>query len=164
MSSLAPNPTTPASALSGLSLTTPPPSPPSVLLPISARARALLRVTTHGVAALTGREKERDVIQVFIRSLISSSPAIEKPSLYISGSPGSGKTALVTSILREMRSELDHADTAVIALNCMALGSVDALWTRLMEAFEENPTKSRTKAKANPDTCFRRLLSGKSRR
>lgn len=166
-SHLRPNLTTPASAISGLSLTTPPPSPPSILLPISARARALLRVTSNSASSITGREKERNVIQDFVRSLIGSNSEIEKSSLYISGSPGSGKTALVASILRNLRSELDNADVTVVTLNCMALGSIDALWVRLSEAFEEvqaSPTKTRTKAKTTPDECFRRLLSGKHRR
>jgi cell division control protein 6 len=54
-------------------------------------------------------------------------------SLYISGTPGTGKTALVNSVLRSLEQSEGTSDLRVISINCMALRSVDALWDRLYE-------------------------------
>lgn len=51
-------------------------------------------------------------------------------TLYISGSPGTGKTALVNSVLRDLESE---PGLKVVSVNCMALNNVDALWDHLLD-------------------------------
>ena len=53
-------------------------------------------------------------------------------TLYISGSPGTGKTALVNSVLRDLETE---SRPKIMFINCMALNNVDALWDRLLEEF-----------------------------
>ena len=54
-------------------------------------------------------------------------------TLYISGSPGTGKTALVNSVLRDLEHESGQSRLRVVAMNCMALNSLDEFWDRLLE-------------------------------
>jgi cell division control protein 6 len=75
---------------------------------------------------MAGRDKERDVINAFI----SSFDGDDVPTtLYVSGSPGTGKTALVNSCL----GALESSGVKIISINCMALKCVDALWERVLE-------------------------------
>ncbi|KAL0576301.1 AAA ATPase [Marasmius crinis-equi] len=124
-------PTTPATAISQLSLATPPPTPP-VLLPIHARVRTLLRSTCNDIHELPGREKERSAITEFIHTFLGiCDTQNDFSTLFVSGAPGTGKTALVNSIIQSLDQELHGVRT--ITLNCMALGGMDALWDRLVE-------------------------------
>ncbi|KAJ7282967.1 hypothetical protein C8J57DRAFT_1219121 [Mycena rebaudengoi] len=82
-------------------------------------------------ADMAGRDSERAAISAFFSSLETEADLVEYTSLYISGSPGTGKTALVNS---------------VISINCMALNSVDALWERLVEELGGTSDKKRKTA------------------
>jgi len=55
-------------------------------------------------------------------------------NLYISGSPGCGKTALVNSILSELSPEA--TGIKIIFINCMALNDLDGLWERMSEELD----------------------------
>lgn len=154
-------PATPTAELSDLAIATPPPTPPTVLLPIHARARALLRPTCNNTGILVaGRDSERAVIRDYLTSFLASDSLnrdAEVTSLYISGSPGTGKTALVDSILRS----LPTSDIRLVMVNCMALGSIEALWERLAEEFQACNTRkisSRAK-KGNGRELVEALLS-----
>jgi cell division control protein 6 len=139
------SPATPTSEISHLAIVTPPPTPPTSLLSLHARARALLRSTCNNDATeVAGRDAERAVIQQFLTSFLGCSVTDDEQStsLYISGSPGSGKTALVNSILRSL-----NTDAKVIFINCMALNSVEALWDRLLEELQDG---SKRKAAGKP--------------
>jgi cell division control protein 6 len=135
---------TPATAsttasFSHLTLSTPPPTPPTSLLPIHSRVRALLRPTCNATVHIAGRDDERARIQDFLSSFLNAPKGTDCNStttLYISGSPGSGKTALVNSILCDFESESTSIN--VISVNCMALNSIDTLWDRLLEQLEAN--------------------------
>jgi len=48
--------------------------------------------------------------------------------------PGTGKTALVNSILHDTDAEL--SPIKVIFINCMALSGIEALWDRLLEQLQ----------------------------
>lgn len=135
------SPATPTSEISHLAIVTPPSTPPSSLLSLHARARALLRSTcNNNDTEVAGRDAERGVIQQFISSFLDSSAIDEQPtSLYISGSPGSGKTALVNSVIRSL-----DTNAKVISINCMALNSLDALWERLLEDLQQDPKRKGT--------------------
>ncbi|KAJ6594225.1 P-loop containing nucleoside triphosphate hydrolase protein [Mycena capillaripes] len=136
-------PATPTAEIAQLTLTTPPPTPPNSLLPIHARARALLRATCNSSATdMAGRDSERAAISSFFASLIDQADVVEHTSLYISGSPGTGKTALVNSVLRT----LDVNHVKVVTINCMALNSVDVLWERLIEELGATAEKKRKTA------------------
>ncbi|KAJ7072037.1 P-loop containing nucleoside triphosphate hydrolase protein [Mycena amicta] len=125
-----------------LSLATPPPTPPSALLPIHVQARALLRATCNSPATdMAAREEERTLVTEFFASLLNGGQA-PHTSLYISGSPGTGKTALVNSVLRALSPD----QVKVITINCMALNSVDVLWDRLTEELGGNTNKKRKTA------------------
>jgi cell division control protein 6 len=140
-----PSPSTPTSEILHLAIATPPPTPPTALLSLHARVRALLRSTCNNDDTdVAGRDAERAVIQQFLTSFLDGLAMDDEhpTSLYISGSPGSGKTALVNSILRSL-----NTDAKVIFINCMALNSVDALWERLLEELHEG---SKRKAVGKP--------------
>lgn len=125
---------TPASSLSLLSLATPPPTPPTSLLPIHVRARALLRPTCNDSPQFAGRSTERQKIESFLISFLADQIDSEAPStLYVSGSPGTGKTALVNAVLAAMEAKLQAKGTRVLSVNCMALAGVDAVWQRLAD-------------------------------
>ncbi|NXD87005.1 CDC6 protein, partial [Halcyon senegalensis] len=67
---------------------------------------------------LHSREKEMGIIRQFLREHICG----RRPgSLYISGAPGTGKTACLSRILLDCKDEL--AGSKTIVLNCMALSS-----------------------------------------
>lgn len=86
---------------------------------------------------MTGREKERETIEAFIHGIDNPSkdgPA-SKRILYISGSPGSGKTALINTLLE---GTLFEDDVKIIYINCMANSEVDAIWDRVYEGLELN--------------------------
>ncbi|PVF95623.1 hypothetical protein CPB86DRAFT_808098 [Serendipita vermifera] len=90
---------TPVIELGNLQLATPPVTPSktnsSKTTPY-AEARALLRTSSSASSAgtLTGRDAERTIITEFLAGS-------ENTCLYISGTPGTGKTALVNDILKE---------------------------------------------------------------
>lgn len=151
-----------------IALATPPSTPPHALQPICARARALLRPTCNGPAPLSGRSNERDQIIAFIEPFLATSDKTnEHAVLYISGSPGTGKTAMVTAVFDNMRTQLETAEVVTVVINCMALNSVDALWDRLKDEFQdaEAKTKKGTKAKKLKESsldALKRLFASRS--
>ncbi|KAF5348658.1 hypothetical protein D9758_006786 [Tetrapyrgos nigripes] len=128
-----PDISTPTTGFSHLTLSTPPPTPPS-LLPLHVRVRAVLRSTCNDTNSLPGRDKERAIISEFLTNFLDSSANNECFSLYVSGTPGSGKTALVNSVLSAFESEAD--DVKIITVNCMALKDIEALWERVIEELD----------------------------
>ncbi|KAI0066233.1 P-loop containing nucleoside triphosphate hydrolase protein [Artomyces pyxidatus] len=128
-------PNTPATALSRMSLQTPP-ATPSTSLPLHTRARGLLRATCNSTADIAGRSAERNIILDFVTAFIGSRPSNDeefRPVLYISGSPGCGKTALVNAILTSLEVQMLENEVNVALVNCMALNGLDAVWDRLLE-------------------------------
>lgn len=165
-SDLLSTPTTPVTTLSHLSLVTPPPSPPSALIPLHVRVRALLRLTCSSVVDIAGRHDEREVIRKFIADFFPSDRATsnEHSALYISGSPGTGKTALVNAVLHTLQADLEAHHATVLSVNCMALNGVDGVWERLAEdlsADVKHPKKDRKsrKLKETPNQVVKRLLT-----
>lgn len=151
---------TPSTTLSHLALATPPPTPPSVLVPIYARARALLRSTSNGTSPLSGRATERALISEFIASFFdeTESPAsVQYTSLYISGSPGTGKTVFVNSVISET---VIPPTFMVVTVNCMALNDLDSLWSRLVDEFSSTKAKAR---KGGVDGVYQLLSTSRSK-
>ncbi|KAF8812914.1 P-loop containing nucleoside triphosphate hydrolase protein [Phlegmacium glaucopus] len=154
-------PATPTSNLVELTLT-PPPSPPVSLLPIHARVRALLRSTCNNTSSqIAGRDTERTSLLKFLTSFIDGTPTDHDPdptSMFISGAPGTGKTALVNAVIRDLSAKNDHVQ--VVFINCMALKSVDALWERIIEDLVTAPKKKSTaNRKTNAYDRLKTLLS-----
>ncbi|KAF5351649.1 hypothetical protein D9756_007735 [Leucocoprinus leucothites] len=131
------------------SFATPPPTP--VSLPLHTRARTLLRATCNSADnEIAGRDTERGIIRDFISSFVDDSTmdTDDAPAtLYISGSPGCGKTALINSVLGHLNPEANGVK--IIFINCMALNDLDALWERMFEELDaarkqkSSPSKSR---------------------
>ena len=92
---------------------------------------------------------ERDVITGFVREDDVDSSIT---TLYISGSPGTGKTALVNSVLCDFEGL-----TRILSINCMALNSVDELWDRIMEELGDGEKKARGR-KANGREAVLKVL------
>ncbi|KAL5524143.1 hypothetical protein ACEPAG_8316 [Sanghuangporus baumii] len=143
-------PRTPSSVFDSFSVSrpsTPPPSPPTSV-PLHVRVRGLLRTTSDSAysMSLEGREAERAVIESFLHSLDSDSDVTESV-LYVSGSPGTGKTALVNSIIASAKVA---DDVKVIFINCMAITGMDALWEKLAEELFAAPIRGRGSGKKIP--------------
>lgn len=144
---------TPSRKLSKLSFATPPNTPRASL---QSRARALLRSTTDSFNVI-GRASERKFVSDFLQSFIDHKPSPSKSantSLYISGSPGTGKTALVLSVLSTTQD--DAVRTAYI--NCMGLKEINVLWGRVLPALGEPSTSNKGKAAASALHRFEQKL------
>uniref|UniRef100_A0A670ZE44 Cell division control protein n=1 Tax=Pseudonaja textilis TaxID=8673 RepID=A0A670ZE44_PSETE len=77
---------------------------------------------------LLAREKETGILQQFLLEHICR----KKPgSLYISGAPGTGKTACLNRALLDLKTELTGIQITV--LNCMALKSSQAVFPAIAE-------------------------------
>uniref|UniRef100_A0A8B9DRY9 Cell division cycle 6 n=1 Tax=Anser cygnoides TaxID=8845 RepID=A0A8B9DRY9_ANSCY len=72
---------------------------------------------------LQGREREAGAIRQFLREHLG---ARRPGSLYISGAPGTGKTACLSCVLRDCQDEL--AGSRTVVLNCMALSTPHAVF------------------------------------
>jgi len=109
------------------------------------------------MSPLSGRATERALISEFITSFVdgAKNPApVQCTSLYISGSPGTGKTAVVNSVISESAIPPTFA---VITINCMALNDVEFLWSRLAD--ELSSTKVKTKKAAKGIDAVNQILS-----
>jgi cell division control protein 6 len=109
------------------------------------------------MSPLSGRATERALISEFIASFAGETKnpsSTQYTSLYISGSPGTGKTAFVNSIISESAMP---ATFRVVTVNCMALNDVGFLWSRLVD--ELSPTKITAKKAAKSVDGVRQLLS-----
>ncbi|XP_070843432.1 cell division control protein 6 homolog [Chaetodon trifascialis] len=77
---------------------------------------------------LLSREAERASIRSFLEEkVLQGLPG----SLYISGAPGTGKTACLNCVLQDMKNELSSVQTVVV--NCMTLRSSHAIFPLLAD-------------------------------
>ena len=91
----------------------------------------------------------------FLEPFFSGASDSDSPtSLYISGSPGTGKTALVTSTLAKMKTN----DVRTAHINCMGLKDVDNLRSRVLVALGEPGISGKTKT--SHFRQFERKLTG----
>ncbi|XP_036889398.1 cell division control protein 6 homolog [Sturnira hondurensis] len=90
--------------------------------------QAKLVLNTAVPDRLPAREKEMDVIRNFLREHICGGKA---GSLYLSGAPGTGKTACLSRILQDLKKELKAFKT--IVLNCMSLRSAQAVFLAIAQ-------------------------------
>lgn len=85
--------------------------------------KAFLRLSTSPKQTIVGREEET----IALRAYLADQNSIDV-GMYVSGPPGTGKTATVTSLGRQMRTEGWH----FIELGCMGLKVAD-VWRRMGE-------------------------------
>ncbi|THD18745.1 Cell division control protein 6 [Fasciola hepatica] len=133
----------------------------------SARTSAKLEVaTSEGSASplncssvhsdIVGREAERLLVRNFIQSAIVDR---RSAALYVSGAPGTGKSAVV---LHEARSFEKKRGCHMAVINCMHLRSSSAIFTHLVQSIKnmisgrENHTVANTKG---VETLIDRLIS-----
>lgn len=90
--------------------------------------QAKLVLNTAVPDRLPAREKEMDVIRNFLREHIWGKKA---GSLYLSGAPGTGKTACLSRILQDLKKELKSFKT--IMLNCMSLRRAQAVFPAIAQ-------------------------------
>lgn len=99
--------------------------------------QAKLVLNTAVPDRLPAREKEMDVIRNFLREHICGKKA---GSLYLSGAPGTGKTACLSRILQDLKKELKNFKT--IMLNCMSLRSAQAVFPVIaQEIYQERVSR-----------------------
>ncbi|CAO3575116.1 unnamed protein product [Mortierella alpina] len=103
-------------------------------------AKALFRRTTEP-HRLVGRATERETIINFCRNHILSATA---GSLYISGQPGTGKTALLKEVMKDMESEMEEAphEIKVITINCMTVKDPRLVYQKILEALGHKAVSS----------------------
>ncbi|ORY03274.1 P-loop containing nucleoside triphosphate hydrolase protein [Basidiobolus meristosporus CBS 931.73] len=78
---------------------------------------------------LVGREEERVVLMRFwYEHVVRSSPGC----LYISGSPGTGKTALLNQLCTEFECEKAEHKVEIIKINCMSISDPRAIYSKLL--------------------------------
>lgn len=89
---------------------------------------AKLVLNTAVPARLPAREQEMGVIRDFLKEHVCG----KKPgSLYLSGAPGTGKTACLSRILQDFQKEVKSFKT--ILLNCMSLRSAQAVFPAIAQ-------------------------------
>ncbi|OAA49240.1 cell division control protein Cdc6 [Metarhizium rileyi] len=89
---------------------------------------------------LIGRESEREELTNFLDRCNSSTP---NGCLYVSGAPGTGKSAMITEMTRGL-SEQDGITSVYI--NCMSIKSSKDLYTTLLTELGENGNVSENEA------------------
>lgn len=107
-----------------------------LLNPELSAAKAALH--SHVARQICGRDEERHIIRQFCAQKIQTeNTEINNPCLYIYGAPGTGKTAVVTSVTNTLAEEKYFQ---VIFLNCMSMDLVRDVLTYITEQL-----KSKTK-------------------
>ncbi|KAF9576514.1 AAA ATPase [Mortierella alpina] len=94
-------------------------------------AKTLFRRTAQP-HRLVGRDMEREAIRKFCREHILKTNA---GSLYISGQPGTGKTALLNETLRDMEPEMKEEEHEIktMVVNCMTIKDPRLVYSKLLE-------------------------------
>ncbi|KEP51193.1 enoyl-CoA hydratase [Rhizoctonia solani 123E] len=107
---------------------TPPATPSLTVLSLHARARALLR---PGVGEVIGRDQERAALTDFLAPFVAGTPPgpTDKLAAYISGAPGTGKTALLSEVLRTVAKD----EVKGIYVNCTGFKEESSVWARVLE-------------------------------
>lgn len=79
---------------------------------------------------MIGREKERALLTEFLASFVAGTAQnSDKLAAYISGAPGTGKTALVSEVLRGVEKD----GIKGIYVNCTGLKEENSVWARVLE-------------------------------
>lgn len=82
--------------------------------------------------ALIGRNKEKECIIEFFKNHVFNTTSITG-SLYISGSPGTGKTALMDELLSQHRDVIKKSNICIIKFNCMTAKDPRSIFSSLLK-------------------------------
>ncbi|KAG0034463.1 AAA ATPase [Podila clonocystis] len=148
----------PSLVSSSSTLTTPSTSTPTTALGYYQEAKTLFRRTTEP-QRLVGRATERDTIRQFCENHILTAKA---GSLYISGQPGTGKTALLKEVMRDLDPELKAAqhDVKMVLINCMTIKDPKMVYQKFLE---ELGLETCTKDKDGAVKAVESLVMGKNK-
>lgn len=88
---------------------------------------------------LPGRENEYDELTTYLKDLIQTNCS---GSLYISGAPGTGKTATLSKLIstEELRSKL-----RIVSINCTSVTSVGGIYMKICKDLNLKPETERVK-------------------
>lgn len=89
---------------------------------------------------LVGRDAEREQLATFLGRCSSSSPS---GCLYVSGPPGTGKSAMITEMTREYS---EHEGIRAAYVNCMSIKSSKDLYNTLLGALKQDDNMTETDA------------------
>ncbi|KAJ4855213.1 AAA domain-containing protein [Trichoderma breve] len=103
---------------------------------------------------LVGREAEREQLTAFLDRLSTSSPG---GCIYISGPPGTGKSAMITNMTKTY-SEKDGVRSAYV--NCMSIKSSKDLYHTLLAALDED---SSDLTEAEAISTLQKMFSSKTK-
>lgn len=91
---------------------------------------------------LVGREVEIQKISDFVATHVSTQKA---GSLYISGAPGTGKSACLMKVLNNDKvTEASSGKSIVISVNCMSMRNSTAIYTKIATELGAKPSKCKT--------------------
>ncbi|KZV66885.1 P-loop containing nucleoside triphosphate hydrolase protein [Peniophora sp. CONT] len=141
-----------------------PPTTAKVSQPIHVRTRALLRATCNSAGDFAGRVTESNTLRDFITSFFTAKAKAADdahPILYISGSPGCGKTALINNVLNSLEDDMQTNGVKLSFVNCMAMNNLDAVWERLVADF--GAPKKRGKQVASSDAVQKLFATRKDK-
>ncbi|KAI9894089.1 MAG: AAA ATPase [Vezdaea aestivalis] len=125
------------------------PGTPQALPPTIYNSARKLFVRSANPLRLIGREVERNQISKFIRSHVETKTG---GAMYISGPPGTGKSALVEEICRIL--SIDLKDMEQVYINCMSMKTSKDVFARLAEKFDMKETDDGFKMSAKLQTLF----------
>ncbi|KAJ3147798.1 AAA ATPase [Geranomyces variabilis] len=133
----------------------PPASPPPhlTLRAVYAKAKTLFRRSTIP-ERLVGRDTERTAVLDFWRDHVL---ARRPGSIYLSGIPGTGKTALVDEAARDLQAESDEGQICVTKVNCMTVKDPEKIYAKLLAELngKDVPTTNGEAAVAELSEIFR---------
>jgi cell division control protein 6 len=121
-------------------------------------AKALFRRTAVP-ARLVGRAQERETIIKFWKAHVLDN---KSGCLYISGSPGTGKSAMLREIIAEMEPLAKDATShsiKVCSINCMSVKEPKAIYSKLVSELKG----PRSAMEADVVQQAEKLLNGKSK-
>lgn len=116
-----------------------------------AKARQLF-TQSAAPARLIGRETERQQLRSFIQDSINTSHG---GCTYVSGPPGTGKSALVQEVLDEFENV---SEVRISTINCVSLRTSNLVYGKMLEDLAPGSTST----KGSAETQLRRLFTGKS--
>jgi cell division control protein 6 len=119
-------------------------------------AKSIFQRGTMGKSGIVGRDNERSTIKDFLYSRLASNSCSGR-ALYISGVPGTGKSALLGEVLDTMKRDHEKVDIRVANINCMVIERAELVFSRILHDLigEESRPTPVTQTSISPETVER---------